>query len=216
LSSVPPVSRPPEAEPRPREPIFRIPPVTGWLIGINILVQAILSVLPIRIDDLALDGLGFSPGRLDGPFDSMAILTLLTYQFLHGGWQHLGINMVSLLAFGSGVERPLGRGRYLIVYFLSGIAGALLEAAFAAPDAVLVGASASISGVFGALLIVRGLYRTDRRFGILPMAVLWIVLMSVTGIAGVGAGGMQVAWIAHIGGFVAGLILASLLRPKPA
>jgi membrane associated rhomboid family serine protease len=186
------------------------------LIAINIVIQAALALSPDALHDRILGDWGFAPAALDEPFDAHAALTLLTYQFLHGGWEHLGINMLSLLAFGAGVETVLGRARYLLIYLLSGIAGALLEAAFASADALLIGASASISGVFGALLIVRGLYPRGRRLGVLPQAALWIALMGVTGALGVGAGGMPVAWIAHIGGFIAGLILGALIKPRRA
>jgi membrane associated rhomboid family serine protease len=201
------------------EPFLRIPPATGWLIAMNVAVHIVRLLLPPAQDDRVVEALGFIPAALHGTPHFLPILSLLTYQFLHGSWGHLGINMVSLLAFGPGVERPLGRARFIFIYFASGVAGALLEAAFTAPhsDDLLIGASASISGLFGALLIIWGLYRRGRRpLGVLPMALLWILLMAVTGILGVGAEGTPVAWIAHIGGFVAGMALGAILRLRIA
>jgi membrane associated rhomboid family serine protease len=194
--------------------MFRIPPVTGWLIAINVLVHCIRKLLTPGQDDNVLNALAFDTSSLHG-YDPMAILSLVTYQFLHGGWDHLGINMVSLLAFGAGVERPLGRVRYMVLYILCGIAGALLEACFAAPDTQMIGASASISGVFGAVLILLGIHRSGKRpIGLLPMALIWIAVMAVTGITGLGAQGSPVAWIAHIGGFIAGMALGLIFTAK--
>lgn len=221
-----PSAGPVSPERRQREPILRIPPMTGWLIGINLAVhiaRILLAGGPIDVPgdgDPISDLLGFNPAQLYGAHDTGAILltlaTLVTYQFLHGSWSHLGINMVTLLAFGPGVERPLGPARFIILYLLSGIAGALVEGVFTAPGSedLLVGASASISGTFGALLIIWGIHRRGRRpLGIVPLAALWIVLMAVTGILGVGAQGSPVAWIAHIGGFLTGMALGALLKP---
>jgi membrane associated rhomboid family serine protease len=199
--------------------MFRLPPVTGWLITINVLVQIVREFLPAQRDDLVVNRLGFDASTLYGHFGLLDLVSLVTYQFLHGGWDHLALNMLSLLAFGAGVERPIGKMRYLILYIFSGIAGALLESAFASPngDDVLIGASASISGVFGALMMIWGLYnRGNNPMGALRMALLWIALMAVTGILGIGAPqGTPVAWIAHIGGFIAGMAFGLAFRPLP-
>jgi membrane associated rhomboid family serine protease len=221
VTSVPPVShsaqsRSVDLPPPPREPAIRIPPVTGLLIAMNVVVEAVLSVLPPDQAELIVNRFGFDPADLLH-FDAMSAVTLITYQFLHGGWTHLGVNMVSLLAFGPGIERPIGRARFLAVYFVSGISAALIQAAFTVRDGddLLIGASGSISGVFGALIVIWGMNRRGRNpMGMLPMTMLWIVLMAVTGISGVGAGGAQVAWIAHIGGFVVGIALGALFKAK--
>jgi membrane associated rhomboid family serine protease len=206
----------PPPETRQSEPAFRIPPATGWLIGLNVAVHVARQFLPAGQDDVVVNLLGFDPGRLRDAPDLVAILSLVTYQFLHGGWDHLVINMITLLAFGPGIERPLGRSRFIIIYLLSGIAGALLEGVFApaGSDDLLIGASASISGVFGALLIFWRFHQLGKRpLGIVRLALLWVVMMAVTGIFGVGANGVPVAWIAHIGGFLAGM---ALVRPISA
>ncbi len=200
-----------------REPILRIPPVTFWLIAANVLVHVVLQLLPAGRQDAVVDALGFDPASLRGPISAMGLLTLVTYQFLHGGWDHLGFNMIALLAFGSGIERAIGRVRYLILYVVAGIVGALLEGIFtvSGDGGVLIGASASISGLFGVLVPLWGSRGQGRRtIGIVPMALLWIALMAVTGILGVGAQGMPVAWIAHIGGFLAGLAYGLILRAR--
>ena len=205
-------------DPRPpREPILRVPPATGWLIAINLAVHLARLLLSSDQDDVVVNALGFDPASLSGPADWLAVLSLVTYQFLHGSWAHLGINMITLLALGPGVERPLGQTRFLVIYLLSGIAGAVLQGVFTPnSDDLMVGASASISGIFGALLVIWGLYRRGRQpIGLLPMTLLWISLMAITGITGMGAEGAPVAWIAHIGGFLAGMALGGLMRPRP-
>jgi membrane associated rhomboid family serine protease len=220
LTEIPPSSPPLDPLPAAKEPMFRVPPATGWLIAINVLIQIVRGFLPVDRDDLVVNSLGFNASSLYGDIGALDLLSLVTYQFLHGGWDHLAINMVSLLAFGSGVEQPIGKLRYLILYVFSGVAGALLESAFASPTSgdLLIGASASISGVFGALMVIWGLYRRGNNpMGALRMTLLWIVLMAVTGILGVGAPqGTPVAWIAHIGGFIAGIVFGFAFRPRVA
>ena len=207
-----------ELDPSRSEPAIRIPRVTGWLIALNVLVHLVLQLVRFVSpgqDELVIERLGFAPDRLDdGVF---GIVSLVSYQFIHGSWAHVGINMVSLLAFGPGVERPLGRVRFVLLYLISGIAGALVEAAFVEPGtgALIVGASASVSGVLGAILVLYGVGRRGPRpIGMLPTALVVIALMAVTGIVGVGSQGAPVAWIAHIGGFLAGMAVGALLRPR--
>lgn len=205
----------PEAPPdaaTPHEPILRIPPATGWLIAINVAIHIARGFLPAAQDDVVVERLAFNPAYLTHYSDANSIASLVTYQFLHGGWDHLIINMVSLLAFGAGIERPLGKARFLFLYLLCGIAGALFETAIT-PNVndFLVGASASISGLFGALMLLWGLHRRGKRpMGIVPMILLWIALFTVTGVIGLGSNGVPVAWLAHIGGFIAGVLL---IRP---
>lgn len=190
--------------------------MTGWLIAINVAVHVVLELMPARLANHIVNYFGFLPDSLHQPLGMMTMATLFTYQFLHGSWDHLGMNMITLLAFGAGVERPLGRARFLVIYFVSGIAGALLQSAFSRPDDLMIGASASISGIFGALLIIWGFDKQGRRpLGILPMVLLWSVVMAASGVLGIGADGVPVAWIAHIGGFVAGVVIALLFERVP-
>jgi membrane associated rhomboid family serine protease len=197
--------------------MFRLPPVTGWLIAINVLVHLVRFLLPPARDDVVEQSLAVHTSSLFHDFGPIDLVRLLTYQFLHGGWDHLAANMVFLLAIGPGVERPVGKIPYLVIYFASGIAGALVEGALADPgrDDILVGASASISGVFGALIVIWQLYRLgDKPLGLVRMAGLLIAMMAITGILGVGAPeGTPVGWVAHIGGFLAGMAMGFVVRP---
>ena len=208
---------PSETHPPAREPFLRIPPATGWLIAINVLVQVVRSLLPQGQDDLVEQYLAVHTSSLFQDFGPIDLARLFTYQFLHGGWDHLGANMVFLLAMGPGVERPVGKLPYLIIYFSAGVAGALVQAAMAHPDRddLLVGASASISGIFGAMIVIWRLYRMgEKPLGLVRMAGLLIAMMAITGILGLGApDGTPVGWLAHIGGFVAGMAMGFVVRP---
>jgi membrane associated rhomboid family serine protease len=208
---------PSETQSSAREPILRVPPATGWLIAINVLVHIVRQLLPHAQDEIVENYLAVHTSSLFQDFGLIDLVSLFTYQFLHGGWDHLITNMVFLLAMGPGVERPAGKIPYLIIYLSAGIAGAFVEAAMANPerDDILVGASASISGVFGALIVIWRLYRLgDRPLGLVRMAGLLIAMMAITGILGVGAPeGTPIGWLAHIGGFLAGLAMGFVVRP---
>jgi membrane associated rhomboid family serine protease len=197
--------------------MLRIPSATGWLIVLNVLVQVVRSLLPQAQDNIVENYLAVHTSSLFQDFGLIDLASLFTYQFMHGGWDHLAANMVFLLAMGPGVERPAGKIPYLIIYLSAGIAGAFVEAAMANPnqDDILVGASASISGVFGALIVIWRLYSLGRKpLGLMRMAGLLIAMMAITGILGVGAPeGMPIGWLAHIGGFLAGMAMGFVVRP---
>ena len=127
--------------------------------------------------------------------------TLVTYMFLHGGFMHLAFNMLGLWFFGSGVETRMGSARFLVLYFVSGIAGALLSMAFSMGSAV-IGASA---GVFGVMLAFAR-FCPDTLimvWGIIPVpARLMVIIMTVISIwSGFGGVGGNTAHFAHLGGF---------------
>jgi membrane associated rhomboid family serine protease len=156
--------------------------------------------------------------------------TLVTAMFLHGGWMHLAGNMLFLFIFGDNMEDMLGHLRFLGFYLLSGLAAAFLQiAADPASPIPMVGASGAIAGVLGGYLLMFPRARVDVLiilvifFRILPVPA-WIMLGLWFGLQIVGglntpsdAGG--VAYWAHAGGFVAGLVLAApvwLARGGPA
>ncbi len=151
--------------------------------------------------------------------------TLLTSMFLHGGFFHLAGNMLFLWIFGDNVEDVFGHFGYLGMYVLSGVAGSLLHILVAPGSTVpTIGASGAISGVMGAYFV---LYPGARvltlvpifffiRFVYLPAFLLlgfWLLLQLLYGCSSVG-GRTGVAYFAHIGGFVVGLLLALLVRNR--
>ncbi len=158
-------------------------------------------------------GGGLIPARLSGDlvFDHglPAPATLISSMFLHGSWAHLGFNMLFLAWIGRFVEVVLGRWRYLLLFFVSGIAGGLVQVALDPGSPVpVVGASGAISGVFAAHAMIFGRTGGKGEFArAMQLAALWIGLQIATGyILNTGDGGIAIG--AHVGGFVAGLIVA--------
>jgi membrane associated rhomboid family serine protease len=148
--------------------------------------------------------------------------TLLTSMFLHGGWMHLGGNMLYLWIFGDNLEKVMGAVRFLIFYLACGLAASAAHIAFGAGSNVpAVGASGAISGVLGGyiLLFPGNRIRVLTRGGVMQVPALvvlgfWIVIQLFNGIGSVATTsdtGGGVAYMAHIGGFVAGLLLVKLL-----
>ncbi len=146
--------------------------------------------------------------------------TLFTSMFLHGGWGHLGGNMLFLWIFGDNIEHRLGHLRFLVFYLICGLAAGLAHIIANAGSAVpTVGASGAISGVLGGYLVLfprnRVYVMTYGGVAAVPavlMLGLWILLQFVNGVGSVAntpeTGG--VAYLAHIGGFIAGVVLAPL------
>jgi len=166
----------------------------------------------------------------DLPGPSPIYLTLFTSMFMHAGWLHIGSNMLYLWIFGDNVEDDFGHFKYLIFYLLCGLAAAFAQIAVA-PDSPIpsLGASGAIAGVLGAYLVMfpRNRVRTIVFLGffftitMLPALIvigLWIVMQllyqfeSISQTAAQSTGG--VAYMAHIGGFFAGLILTFFFRSK--
>ena len=138
--------------------------------------------------------------------------TLITYMFLHAGTLHLLFNMLGLYFFGPRLEEELGERDFLLLYFISGIAGALLS--FITPNAWIVGASGAIFGVF--LGYARFWPReTILIWGIIPLEARWFVaIMTVLSIFGGFSGGDNVAHFAHLGGFLGGYLFLLLRGSK--
>ena len=182
---------------------------------------------------------GLTPCRLTGscvdPLPGLPSpwVTVFTSMFLHGGVFHVGGNMLYLWIFGDNVEDTLGHGRFLVFYLLSGIAAALVQTMVSpASEIPMLGASGAVSGVLGAYLLLFPHARvlTLLIFGFffrmvhIPAVIVlgfWIIVQFVSGLLtvtisatrGESTGG-GVAWFAHIGGFVAGMALLFVLRPR--
>jgi membrane associated rhomboid family serine protease len=220
-----------------------LPLVNIAIIAINILVFVLLqlpsdaftmgfSTIPKEITT-GVDLIGPVPITLpDGTIDTIVEaagpspiwLTLLTSMFMHGGWAHLGGNMLFLFIFGDNVERRLGSLLYLGFYLVCGVIASAAQIATDASSVIpSLGASGAISGVLAAYLVyfpqnrVRVLvgFRFVTEVPALMMIGLWAMLQFVSGIGSIAvteqtSGG--VAYFAHIGGFIAGLVLAFLLR----
>ena len=160
----------------------------------------------------------------EAPGPSPIWLTLFSSMFMHGGWAHLGGNMLFLFVFGDNVERALGHLKYLAFYLVCGIVAAYAQI-FSGPESVIpsLGASGAISGALAAYLVyfpnnpVRVLvgWGFVTRVPALFMIGLWALLQFVNGFGSITVSDQTggVAYWAHIGGFVAGVVLAFVLRP---
>ena len=149
----------------------------------------------------------------------------LTSMFLHGGWMHLLGNMLFLWIYGDNVEDAMGHGRYFAFYLSCGIA-ALFAQAWSDPGSPypIIGASGAISGVLGAYLwlfprarvltlVLLPFYATTLRMPAMLLLLLWFAVQLISDLA-VPDGGASIAFRAHIGGFLTGLLLAPLLRRR--
>jgi len=146
--------------------------------------------------------------------------TLLTSMFLHGGWAHLGGNMLYLWIFGDNIEKAIGNVRFLVFYLVCGLAAGIAHIAFNSGSGVpTVGASGAISGVLGGYLVLfpQNRVRVLTRSGIVAvpailMLGMWILIQLVSGFGAITnraeTGG--VAYMAHVGGFAAGFLLVKL------
>ncbi len=199
------------------ERAINLPPALMWLIGINVAIQLLRTLLGDEADQALVLQFGLVPAAYSGGgHDLLAqVAAPLTYQFLHGGWMHLIINMVSLAAFGAPVERLLGARRFVLFYLSAGLVAGLVHVVLF-PDSVdpVIGASGAISGVFGGVLML--MRYVGSLTSLLPVAAIWIGLNIFFGLLGgtPGAAGEQVAWTAHIGGFVYGLAAIRLFMPR--
>jgi membrane associated rhomboid family serine protease len=146
-------------------------------------------------------------------------LTIFTSMFMHGGLVHLAGNMWFLWIFGDNIEDDMGHGRYIVFYLLSGVIASLAHVFMNAsgPSAQMpsLGASGAISGVMGAYLMLHPRRRVTVLLMRLIMDVpgyaavgLWFVFQIVSSLAALGGQASGVAYAAHIGGFIAGMILA--------
>jgi membrane associated rhomboid family serine protease len=195
------------------------PFVTYGLIAINLVVFFVELGQPDP--QVYITVWGVTPSQVSA---GHSLVTLLTSMFLHAGWAHLLGNMLFLFIFGDNVEDAFGHVKYLLFYLVCGIAAALSQI-YLAPNSNVpsIGASGAISGVLAAYVVMFRNNPVRVLFGIFPAVVpayvmigFWIVLQFLYGAASFAhtqqSGG--VAYGAHVGGFVAGLILTFMLRPR--
>jgi membrane associated rhomboid family serine protease len=169
---------------------------------------------------------GLIPARLLSD-SSSAWKTIFTSMFLHGGWFHIINNMWVLFIFGDNVEARLGGIRYLIFYLLSGVAAVLLQTYILPFSATpMIGASGAVAGVLGAYLI---LFPHSRIASLVPILFIftiieipavifllfWFGSQLYSGLFAIqGSNGSGIAWWAHIGGFLFGIIMVFFFRTR--
>ena len=197
-----------------------VPLVTYALIAVNVL----FFVFELMNGDAFIEKWAFVPSRfLANPVGDF--LTLFTSMFMHAGWLHLGGNMLYLWIFGDNVEDRFGHGKYFIFYLICGLAATFAQLVFSTNSTIPnLGASGAIAGVLGAYIILfpGGKIKVLMGQGVIQVSALiviglWIVLQFFSGIGSIistttDTGG--VAFMAHIGGFVAGILLTILFRGR--
>ena len=195
------------------------PYITYSLVALNVL----FFLVELTAGDAFIETWAFVPSRfLANPGGDF--LTIFTSMFMHGGWLHIGGNMLYLWIFGDNVEDRFGHFRYLAFYLFCGIAATFAQLAFSlGSDIPNLGASGAIAGVLGAYVLLFPKRRVTvlLGYGVVQMPALiviglWIVLQFFNGIGSiaVSADTGGVAYMAHIGGFIAGVVLALVLRGK--
>ncbi|WP_028460000.1 rhomboid family intramembrane serine protease [Chloroflexus sp. Y-396-1] len=205
-------------------------PIVNWALLVANVVVFLLMVGDNRLTEAWIAALALVPARfLANPTDPAELITIFTSMFMHGGWFHLFSNMLALYIFGDNVEDRMGSQRYFLFYLICGIAAALVHVMFNPTSPIpTVGASGALSGVLAAYLLFFPSARVITLVPIffLPWLVevpavvylgLWFLSQLANGLFSImvnvqAMGG--VAWWAHIGGFVAGLILAPFFRQR--
>jgi membrane associated rhomboid family serine protease len=213
-------------------PIRSTPVVNVALIALCVIAFLWEITLPDDVAEQAINLLGFIPavffGRADLAQHWIAPeLSIVTSMFLHGGWMHLLGNMLYLWIFGDNIEDRVGHVRYALFYVLCGLCAALAQGLADTSSTVpMIGASGAISGVLGAYIV---LYPRAKVLVVVPLLVIfytlrvpaWLVLgmwfvgqllssFSTRGIDVTTSRGPGVAFLAHVGGFVVGVLLISL------
>lgn len=213
-------------------PTVRTAFLTWLIIAACVLVFFWQQSLGARGEAAAVYALGLIPAVLFGQAELPEELYLVpgwasifTSMFLHGGWMHLLGNMLYLWIFGNNVEDSMGHGRFIVFYLLCGVAAALAQS-FAAPGSTIpmVGASGAIAGVLGAylmlhpkanvrVLLVILLYVRLLNVPAVIVLGLWFVMQIFSGWASTADTGGVAFW-AHVGGFVAGVVLIPFFKER--
>jgi membrane associated rhomboid family serine protease len=207
-----------------------------------IVANAFVFLYQLTLDEFSLNSFIASYGMIPSQLHASTLVTsmflhggwlhassLVTSMFLHGGWLHLIGNMWFLWIFGDNVEDILGHAKYLLFYLLCGVAAALFQAALNMDSRLpTIGASGAIAGVMGAYLVKFPRSRIVTLVFVLfflttievPASLIliyWFVLQFFSGVGSIASSHLSeggVAWFAHVGGFLAGILLVFALRPR--
>jgi rhomboid family protein len=206
-SSVPPGSRT-------RPPAINLPPLTLALLGAMVAIYLALLLAPPALESLVVIHFAFIPAAYltEGwPVWSLLVAPF-SYALLHGGFGHLALNGVMLAVMGQVLERPLGPGRFLLMLAVGAAGGALVHALIGGPPQVpLIGASAAVGGLYGAGFVLhrRGINLGPNAQLLVALAGLFVVINLLGLVLPILS---NIAYAAHLGGFIAGALAAAQLR----
>ena len=205
-------------------PTRRFPVLTVGIIIVNIIAFAyeLLAEASGTLEQTFYT-MGVVPFDVTHDFGLAVAFSFVTSMFLHGGFMHIAGNMLYLWIFGNNVEDSMGRGRFLVFYLMTGSIASAAQV-LASPNSRLpsIGASGAIAGVLGAYIVLFPRARVQTlvflgyfaRMAQLPALLVlgfWFVLQLLSGLMSFGVAQMGgIAWFAHVGGFVAGLLLVRL------
>jgi membrane associated rhomboid family serine protease len=203
------------------------PPIVTWiLIALNVLVFLYETSLSQSGLENFFNTYGVIPERI---LDGEQWFSLVTSMFLHGGWMHVISNMVFLAVFGDNIEAILGKIGYPLFYLAAGVSASAAHVALNAGSTTpSLGASGAVAGILGAYilmfprsrvraLVMLGFYVTITRVNAVIFLGIWFVTQLFSGVASLGVNTAQsggVAYWAHIGGFVFGLLVGLALRDQ--
>jgi rhomboid family protein len=207
---------------RSSERVYSRTVVTGSLIAVNVVIFLYQNTLSYYRLNQFVENWGIVP-------DNLRLISLFTSMFLHGGWLHLLGNMLFLWVFGRNVEDLIGGTRFLVFYLLCGLASAVAQVlANLHSPLPTIGASGAIAGVMGAYLVRFPRSQIDTLVLLIVFftrltipapfyLLLWFGMQFLNGFESIGdrnyTGG-GVAWFAHIGGFIAGMLLIRLFPSR--
>jgi membrane associated rhomboid family serine protease len=224
-----------------REPFLNAPAIVFWLIGALVAAHVGRELLPAPWPEYLLVQFAFIPARYSatalaasgipepGLIDQ--VVPFISYMFLHGNYTHLGVNSLWLLAFGPMVAKRLRTIKFLLFFLFCGVASAVLHlVVYFGAEELVVGASGAIAGLMGAAIRIfygRFLFRHVTPEGVAPplaplfsrpiigFTAIWLVANFIAGVTGLGLtdSTQSVAWVAHLGGYLAGLLAISALDP---
>ncbi|AGL02704.1 rhomboid family intramembrane serine protease [Desulfoscipio gibsoniae] len=179
-------------------------------------IYYILGLVPAEVLNAIFTGASFTP----------IVVSFITAMFIHGGWLHVIGNMLFLWVFGDNVEDRLGHLKYLLFYLVAGATGSLAHILTDPTSTIpVVGASGAVAGVLGAYIIA---FPRSRILALVPIIIiftlmeipavvfiaLWFILQMFNGVASLGGAANTVAYWAHIGGFLMGIVLIKTMAPR--
>jgi len=212
-----------------RQPLLNAPPAVLGLIGVLLATHAIRVALPGSLPDDIVENYAFIPVRYAEAFvhgfaisDIPGLLVpFISYMFLHGDFTHVGLNCLWLLVFGPAVARRLGARRFFLFFLICGIFAALFHlGVYWGSIMAVVGASGGVSGLMGAGMRILYGHIMGRPSGLAPIlskplllfSLVWLIANVVTGVLRIGVTDQLtlIAWVAHLGGYFAGLTMIAM------